>query len=340
VGHRDGPEHHHRIPPCRAVGGGAHPDGGRRPLKLLSRAVAYGATALLVIVTLVRLTGTERATLVPLIAFTPLIAVAGALVVVFALVARTRVTAAIALAATLALAAGMLPRAIAGGPHPQGPKLRVMTLNLYNGGADPEQVTRQVVRRRVDVLVVEELTAVAQGRLTRAGLGRVLPFRALASRPEADGTGIYSRLPLEPTGAIAGRTGHLQVRARVLVPGAAPVTVQAVHTESPDLGRNGDWRSTLRQLPAAVPGRSEVLAGDFNSSLDHAELRKMIGRGWADAADRSGGGLVGTWPSRLPSVALDHVLVSRRIGVHTTKVARIAGTDHRMVFAVLELPRA
>jgi endonuclease/exonuclease/phosphatase (EEP) superfamily protein YafD len=276
---------------------------------------------------------------VPVIAFTPVIAVIGVLVAIAALAARARVAAAVALVAVLALGASIAPRAVAGGPHPGGPTLRVMTINLYNGLASKEQVARHVVDQHVDVLVVEELTFAARVELSRDGLEQILPYRALATDPGSDGTGIYSRLPLVRSGTIHGVTGHLEVRARVSVPGGPPVTVQAVHTESPDLTRNGDWRATLRQLPKAVPGRAELLVGDFNSSLDHGELRRVISHGWADAADRSGKGLVGTWPSRLPTVALDHVLVSRQIGVQETKVFRISGTDHRMVFAVLQLPR-
>jgi endonuclease/exonuclease/phosphatase (EEP) superfamily protein YafD len=289
---------------------------------------------------LVRVAGIERASLVPVIAFTPIIAALGMLVAIAALAVRVRVAAAVALAATLILGACIVPRAIAGGPHPNGPTLRVMTINLYNGFANKEQVTQRVIREHVDVLVVEELTFEARVELSRDGLEQILPYRALATRPEADGTGIYSRLPMVRTRTLVGLTGHIEVRARVTVPGAQAVDVQAVHTESPDVGRNGDWRATLRQLPRAVPGRTELLVGDFNASLDHAELRRVIGHGWADAADRSGNGLAGTWPSGFPTVALDHVLTSRQIGVRSTKVFRIGGSDHRMVFAVLELPRA
>jgi endonuclease/exonuclease/phosphatase (EEP) superfamily protein YafD len=159
--------------------------------------------------------------------------------------------------------------------------------------------------------------------------------------PESDGTGIYSRFPLERLNAMVGTTGHVEVRARVDVPGAGPVIVQAVHTESPSLGGNGAWRSTLRQLPAATDEGLELMAGDFNATLDHEELRRILGRGWADAADRSGDGLAGTWPAdqgHLPDVTLDHVLISSGIGVRSTKVLSIHNSDHHPVLAVLQLP--
>jgi endonuclease/exonuclease/phosphatase (EEP) superfamily protein YafD len=119
------------------------------------------------------------------------------------------------------------------------------------------------------------------------------------------------------------------------------VDLLAVHTDSPDLGRNRAWRATLRQLPRAGARGPELMVGDFNATLDHAEMRRVLDRGWADAADRSGGGLVGTWPSDaspFPTVVLDHVLVGRGIGVRSTEVFGVHNSDHRAVLAVLELP--
>ena len=80
-------------------------------------------------------------------------------------------------------------------------------------------------------------------------------------------------------------------------------------------------------LPAATAGRSELLVGDFNATLDHAEMRRLLDHGWADAADRTGDGLIGTWPadaSPFPAVTLDHVLVSRTLGVRRTAVHEAA----------------
>ncbi len=86
-----------------------------------------------------------------------------------------------------------------------------------------------------------------------------------------------------------------------------------------------------------------VLAGDFNSTLDHSALRQLIGRGYRDAAATVGKGLIGTWGpyhgSQIPPVAIDHVLVDRSIGVRGVSVHRIPGSDHRAVFAELIPPR-
>ena len=84
------------------------------------------------------------------------------------------------------------------------------------------------------------------------------------------------------------------------------------------------------------------MAGDFNATLDHPELRDLLDRGYTDAADAVGKGLVWTWPAlklRAPPLTIDHVLVDRRVRVERVTVVRIPKSDHRAVIAVLRLPR-
>ena len=277
----------------------------------------------------------------PVVAFTPQVALVAVLVGVIALVVRARVAAVVAVVVALALAACVVPRTVAGGPHPRGPVLRVLSANIKYGLADEEALTDLVRRVRADVLVVQELTHDSRTTLATSGLEEILPHQVVSVRPEADGTGIYARFPIERIGTLVGPSGHAQVEAELAVPGAASVRITAVHAQSPKLRRNPAWRASLRLLPAATSGRSELLVGDFNATLDHAEMRRLLGRGWADAADRSGDGLIGTWPadaSPFPAVTLDHVLVSRSLGVRRTAVHEVRSSDHRAVFAVLELP--
>ena len=61
-----------------------------------------------------------------------------------------------------------------------------------------------------------------------------------------------------------------------------------------------------------------ILAGDFNATLDHRELRRLVGTGYEDAAAEAGAGLRGTWPDRgpfLPVFTIHHVLADARCGV-------------------------
>ena len=98
--------------------------------------------------------------------------------------------------------------------------------------------------------------------------------------------------------------------------------------------------ATLAAQPRAEPsGTVRVLAGDFNATLDHAPMRRLLSSGYRDAAATVGVGLVGTWGpydgDLIPPVTIDHVLVDRRVAVAAVSVHPLPGGDHRAVLAEL-----
>ena len=118
-----------------------------------------------------------------------------------------------------------------------------------------------------------------------------------------------------------------------------------IHAASPkppwSPGATDRWRSQLSALPA--PGDSpRILAGDFNATLDHAQFRRLLRRGYLDAASQVGHGLSMTWgprpDRRLALLAIDHVLIDRRCAVLTTSAHWLTGSDHRALYAELRLP--
>ena len=89
------------------------------------------------------------------------------------------------------------------------------------------------------------------------------------------------------------------------------------------------------------PGeRPRVLAGDFNATLDHAVFRDVLRLGYADAALQVGNALTPPWgpPGRNPLLTLDHVLADRSCAVLAHSVHVLPGTDHRAVYAEIQLP--
>jgi endonuclease/exonuclease/phosphatase (EEP) superfamily protein YafD len=272
------------------------------------------------------------------LAFTPYAALTSPLPVLAALLLRRRVTAAVAGVAVIALAFAVAPRALAGGgPDARGPRLTVMTANLYVGRGDARTVVDLVRRYDVDVLCLVELTPAELARLDAAGLADALPHRVAKPLPGASGAAVLTRAPLVP--GASPRAGANPQPAAAL-PGSVVVT--AVHPAPPVNGSREDgWADALGALPSAERSRLRILAGDFNATLDHRALRGVLGRGYADAADRAGSGLRATWPAvprRALPITIDHVLVDRRIRVETVHVAAVPGSDHRAVIVTLRLP--
>ncbi len=295
-----------------------------------------------------RLAGADRlqfaeAWAVPLLSFTPQVT-AGAWA--SALMLRGAGPAAATAVAGAALTAAVGPRSVPSRQPPAaGPVLRVLTANLLAGRAAAEVIVELVCRKHADVLFVQELTAQAAGRLRRAGLGDLLPHQVTQPMPHGTrGSGIYARYPLRgwPHAALLSAA---RCTARLDLPSGQFVQLACIHAAPPkppwSPGATARWRGQLSALPA--PGDSpRILAGDFNATLDHAQFRRLLRRGYVDAASQVGNGLALTWgpqpDRRLTLLAIDHVLIDRRCAALATSAHWLTGSDHRALYAELRLP--
>lgn len=230
-------------------------------------------------------------------------------------------------------------------PGPGPLTLRVLTLNVLGGAADPAAVVGAVERHQVDVLVVQELTPGLVHRLADAGLDTLLPYCHLSPRPGPHGTGLWARWPLAPRPPVPGLKAAAP-RARIQPVEGWPVTVTGVHPRPPVRRNVRLWQQELAAIRSALmdTGGQQVVAGDFNASRDHRPFRDLLAAGFLDCADsarrRPWPGF--TWPAGrrwIPCVMrLDHVLVSQDgATVSTSRIIRVPGTDHRGVLAVIQL---
>jgi hypothetical protein len=317
----------------------------------------------------VRAAGAERGfPAVAAVAFTPYAAGSALLPLAWAARARSWTGAAVAggAGAVLALASldrlGTPPGAPRPGPPAGGPRLRVASLNLLHGGADPASVVDLVRHRAVDVLLLVELTGPARERLCAAGLDTLLPHSAVLQgapgRPSAD-AGVWSRDwahgEVRPAAAVPGF--FAQPSLRLTLPGAAPLEVSAAHSHPPmwapavsgqgllERARTGtrQWEEDLTALGAPREDVVRVVGGDLNATPDHRALRDLLARGWVDAARAAGQGRRATWSpvhAPQPRLVLDHVLVDPRVSVVGFDVVPVPRTDHRALVVDLVLPAA
>jgi endonuclease/exonuclease/phosphatase (EEP) superfamily protein YafD len=248
----------------------------------------------------------------------------------------------------------------AGGGRRAGPDsgpgvltLRVLTLNVLVGLADPRALLGELRRHHVDVLAVQELTPDMVRELAGAGLAGVLPFSHLDPHPGFPGLGLWARWPLIPLPPIAGMKAPA-LRARIEPSAGQPVMVSSVHPVAPTNGHDERWQRDLGLVRSVLgtAGEPQVIAGDFNATRDHRPFRDLLAAGLLDCADaalrRPWPGF--TWPANRaypPVMRLDHVLVSapgRTAGwaggvmVLEARVVRVPGTDHCGVLAVIEFP--
>ncbi|MGY1843336.1 endonuclease/exonuclease/phosphatase family protein [Modestobacter sp. SYSU DS0875] len=297
-----------------------------------------------------RLTGTERGfPLVPALAFTPYAAATSVLPLTAALTARSRGAAVVTAVSAAALTGAVLRRTTPTAPtaRPQGPRLRVVSANMLHGRADPAALVALAADQDADVLALMEVTPEAASGLLAAGVADLLPtghvVPAGEGQPAGAGGALWTRLAVRQRTVVPGRFG--QPAALLTVPGAPDVEVTAVHTHPPTSSPTqvARWVEDLQLLPDPESGVLRVLAGDFNATPDHAAFRRLLRRGWVDAAAATGQARRATWwPMRVPQprLTLDHVLVDPRIAVDALQVVHVPGTDHRALVADLRLPAA
>lgn len=324
--------------------------GGRSKITYLSRAVtglSWAAAGGFAAWTAARLGAADRVrrterVMVPLLSFTPAVASAASWAALGLQLAGRRRPAATAGLAAAALGAVVRSRKI---PRPgsgaSGPVLRVLSANLFFGRADAEIIVARVRQCNADVLFLQELTEDAMTRLKQAGLEDLMPHLQFDLRGGSRGSGIYSRFPLSEGPAVP--LVHMaQPTALLDLPNGDVIELVCVHPVPPAPFRKGgavQWREELARLPP--PGeRPRVLAGDFNATLDHAVFRDVLRRGYLDAAQQTGRALTPTWglPGKNPVLTLDHVLASGGCAVLDYSVHVIPRTDHRGVYAEIQLP--
>jgi endonuclease/exonuclease/phosphatase (EEP) superfamily protein YafD len=305
--------------------------------------------AALAVLIVIRIVGAERGTvLMLLIGALPLTLLLAYPLLALAVLLRQRVLSAAGVALVAAHLLVIAPALGAADP-PDGaagaPRLRVVTANLYVLNPDPVAAGRALRAARPDVLVVPELNAQGLAGLNAAGLLQDLPHVVVQDEGGGDETvGLFSRLPLADvsTRPVGGRE---LPRATVTVDGV-DVRVLTAHPLPPLSVLERVWRVSLADLAGEAEAERlpVVVAGDLNADRDHAAFRVLLDTGLTDVHDVLGRGLARTFPSGLPVLQLDHVLVRDGAGGRLTPLAvrevQVPGSDHLAVLADLAVQPA
>jgi len=225
-------------------------------------------------------------------------------------------------------------------PGPGADTLRVFTLNVDTGSADPNDVVATAVTSRADVLVLQEVTDSSLGRMEEAGLGEAYPHRA--GQPMSGGhfgTMVFSTSSL--SGVTYLGTAESSVQVEVALPGDT-VWLLAVDVPGPD--SSGAWTDDLGQLIELGGAlKPAIVAGDFEATFDHQPFRDLLDTGLRDAGERSNAGFQRTWPVDLSRYGVplprltqpDHVLIGSDLTALSQNTLTIPGSDHRGVLAEL-----
>lgn len=249
-----------------------------------------------------------------------------------------RLVALVPLAGLLAHSMALFPYFDATFSAPPGTKatLRLVSLNMHYGQADPDQLLSEIERVRPDLVVLTEFTTRSDSVLTDKRWLKVLPYHLGTSAEsgygrfdgDSSGTQVLSRTPITELGRTEGTTAtNLAVSVEVDM---RKLVLVAAHPANPIRGGLEGWRSdaaALTQLTQRFAGQPIVVAGDLNAVPEHLTLRSLMAEAGLHQAVE---GWQPTYPADklMPLITIDHVLASSQFKTVGVNRFAVADTDH------------
>lgn len=236
---------------------------------------------------------------------------------------------------------------VAGSDSPES--INILSWNTRGDAPGSPSVAELAVEVGADVVVLpettEELGVEIAAQMSEAGSPMWVHTHTVDEDYKATSTTLLISPDLGDYEVVTDRgdTSTLPTVIAVPVDGDGP-TIIAAHPVSPTPGNMSAWNADLEWL-AQQCSSNTIMAGDFNSTLDHlsglgVDDSSQLGA-CADAALATGNGSVGTWTAGVPPLLganIDRVMATSEWSVTGFEVLLsrdMAGSDHRPVFAQL-----
>jgi len=230
----------------------------------------------------------------------------------------------------------------------------VLTWNTLGDAPGSAAVADLAIEQGADIITLPETTE-AMGvevaeRMSQAGQPMWVLTTAFDQISKARSTTVLISSALGQYQKVTDRGSTAQLPSIIVEPvnGIGP-TIIAVHPVAPIPGELSTWHSDLDWLATACTGDNVIMAGDFNSTLDHyAHIAHADGATIGDCTDAgalSDNAAVGTWPTSIPPLLgtpIDHVMLTdnwRVSGMRVIESRDTAGSDHRPVVVQLSPSR-
>lgn len=232
--------------------------------------------------------------------------------------------------------------------------ITVLSWNTLGDAPGAAEIAKLALAQHADVVTLPETSAATADAVAALMTQAGSPMRELhvsfdqVAKSHTTSLLISTKLGEYKVDTSQGSTKTLPSVVAVPVDGDGP-TIVAAHVVSPVPGEMANWRQGLAWLAGRCTAGSDViLAGDFNSTLDHYTglgTSTPTGDGdlgaCHDGARAEASAAVGTWPTSLPAqlgAPIDHVMASEGwtfVGFKVIGTEDGAGSDHRPIVAQL-----
>lgn len=210
-----------------------------------------------------------------------------------------------------------------------GQYLRILHSNVLTNNRRYSDVISLVKAEQPDIAVFVEVSTSWAREL--AVLSEIFPYSSNQQESERFGSAIYSKLPLENASVQGFSSQRKSLLADVKFQGK---TISLILTHPSVPIKQYSFIDRNQQLAAIGEYAAQVknpliVVGDFNTTMWSPFYKNMVKTAKLRNA-RSGFGILPTWPTFMPLVyiPIDHLLVSKEIGVLKVRTGRNIGSDH------------
>jgi len=233
-------------------------------------------------------------------------------------------------------------------PPATADSITVLSWNTLGGEPTTQTIADLAVETDADVVSLPETTAAQTAEiveiLAASGIHMQTFTLAYGEDYAAKSTSLLVSLELGAyTADTVSTTTELPSVVATPVDGTGPRFV-AAHAYTPLVRDLSTWSGDLDWLAAQCSQPDTIVAGDFNSTIDHWTSLAGDAPGarigdCRDAADHVGMAALGTWPTLLPPILgapIDHILATpewEAVGVRVISSVDGSGSDHRPILA-------
>lgn len=218
-------------------------------------------------------------------------------------------------------------------------QLKLLHANVLGSNAEHDRLFTLIANEQPELVFLQEISP--QWEAALAALHADYPYHYVEARHGSFGIALFSRLPLASVGHVDSAPLGFPTLQGELAVGDQTIHFVSTHPMIPlgaanSSARNEQLREVARQL--GVAAESTILVGDLNTSMwgiHYRELERVTGLRNA----RRGHGVLPTWPTFMPfaMIPIDHVLVSKDIGVQQISTGPRIGSDHLPLIVTLSL---
>ena len=223
--------------------------------------------------------------------------------------------------------------------HGTGTDLTLLLANVLSSNTEFERLFELLDEENPDVIALLEVSP--DWLVELDALRADYPYSYAEARDGNFGIALFSRLPITSANHVDSPPfGHPTINASLTV-GEETLHLVATHPMIPVGKKIYEARNEqLESLPGLLqkPAGATVLIGDLNTAMWEPSYRALE-EATGLRNSRRGFGILPTWPTFMPfaMIPIDHVLVSREIGVKRVHTGRRIGSDHLPLIVTLVL---